>query len=69
MHGGDGPAVAGDADEPRQPLFARFDHGFQRAVRAEYLVPVVGMRHGVQLQQVDMVNLQPLERASNPIAG
>ena len=61
-------AVAGEADEPGEPFLARFDYGFECALRAEHLVPVVGVRHGVQLQQIDLVNLQPIERAVDFIA-
>src|SRR5206468_2931107 len=37
VHGGDGPAVARDADEPRQPPLARFDHGLEHAAVSMWL--------------------------------
>ena len=68
MHGGDRPAVAGDPDEPREPLRARLDERLQRAARPHRLVPVVRMPERVELDQVDVVDAQALERAVEVLA-
>ena len=56
MHGGNGPAVPGDPNEPHQALLPRFDRCFQRPARPHRQVPVVGMKQGVQLQQVHRID-------------
>ncbi len=69
VHGGDGPPVAGDADEARQALRARLDRCLERAPRSHGLVPVVRMAERVELDQVDVIDAQPVERAVNVLAG
>ena len=68
MHGGDRPAVAGDADEARQSLGARLDDGLERAARSHRLLPVVGMAERVKLDQVDVIDAEALERAVDVLA-
>ena len=68
MHGGDRPAVAGDADEAHQPLLARLDGGLERAARPHRRSQSSGCHSDVQLDQVDVVHLQPLERAMDLLA-
>ena len=63
MHRGDGPAVAGDADEADQALLARLARGIQRAARRQRLLPLVRMAQRVELQEVDPIGAQALERA------
>ena len=69
VHGGDGPAVTGHADEARQSLLAGLDRRLERAAGPERPTPVVGMSERVQLDQVDLVDAQPLERAVDVLAG
>ena len=68
VHGGDGPAVTGHADEAREPLPTSLDQRFERAAGPHGLIPVVGMSQGVELDQVDVVDAQPLERAMEVLA-
>ena len=69
MHRGDVPAVAGDPDEADQALFARLARGLEGAALRERLLPFVGVDQGVQLEQVDPVGAQALERAGDLVAG
>ena len=68
MHGRDRPAVAGDADEAREPLGLGAHTGFEGAVGPHRPVPVVGMTERVQLDQIDVIHAQPLERAMQVLA-
>src|SRR5204863_9080249 len=61
-------AVAGHADEARQSLLAGLERRLERASRPERLLPVVGVTERVQLDQVDLVDAQPLERAVDVLA-
>ena len=61
MVGGDLCAVAGDADEAHQALFAGLDGRVDDAARAEGRVPLDRVRQVVQLPQVDAVHLQAIE--------
>ena len=63
MSGGDLGAVAGDADEAHQALFAGLDGRVDDAARAEGRVPLDRIGQVVQLPQVDAVHLQAVERA------
>ena len=65
MHGGDRPAVAGDPDEADQALITRLARRVERAAGRERLLPFVGVAQRVQLQKVDPVGAQPLERAGD----
>ncbi len=69
MHGGDRPAVAGDADEAREPLRARVDERFERAVGAHRAIPVVRMPERMHLDHVDVIDAQALEGAMEILAG
>src|SRR5437870_2815882 len=69
VHRGDRPAVTGHPDEAREPLLAGLDESLQRASRPHDLIPVVGVAQGVELDQVDVVDAQPLERAVDVLAG
>ena len=62
VHRGDGDAVAGDADEARQALRARLDGVLERAAGAERRLPLGFVDEVVELEQVDVIGLQPLER-------
>ena len=61
MHRGDRPAVTGHADEAREALRAGLDQRLQRASGPHGLIPLVGVSQGVQLDQVDVVDAQPIE--------
>ena len=63
VHGGDGPTVACDTDEARQALLARLDRRLERAPRPHRLVPVVRMPERMELDQIDVIDAQPVERA------
>ena len=54
--------VAGHADEPDEPLVARLERGFERAAGAQRRLPLVRLDQVVELDQVDVVDPQPLER-------
>ncbi len=60
---GDRPAVAGDADVAYQALIAGGNGRFQRPARAERGLPLVRVDQVVELDQVNVVNVQPLQRA------
>jgi len=55
--------VPGDADEANEPLFARFDRGLQRTILAEGELPLDDVDEVVQLEQVDLIDAEPIERA------
>src|SRR5215510_14194788 len=57
MHGGNRPAMPGDADEPHEALLPCFDRRFQRPARPHCQVPVVGVNQG------DGIDTQAFERA------
>src|SRR5207245_7150635 len=63
MHGRDGPAVARHADEAGQPLPARLDRRFEHAILAHGLIPVVRVAERMELDEIDMIDAQTLERA------
>src|SRR5207247_10051961 len=63
VHRGDRPAVTGHADVAREPFLTGLDERLERAAGAHGLIPVVGLTEGVQLDQIDVVDAQPLERA------
>src|SRR2546428_9329387 len=68
VHGGNGPAVTGHADEAREPLLTSLDQRLERAAGPHGLIPVVGVAEGVELDQVDVVDAQSLERAVEVLA-
>ena len=68
MHRGDREPVAGDADEAHESLVARLDGGPQRPVLAHRHVPFGRVDEAVELDQVDLVDPQPLERAADLLA-
>ena len=55
--------MPGDADEANEPLLARLDSRLQRATLAQCGLPLDDVDQVVQLQQVDVVDAQPLEGA------
>ena len=62
MHASDAQAVPGDADEARQAFVARPRQRLDGAAGPEGHVPLVGLDQVVELDQVDVVDAQPLER-------
>ena len=62
VHRGDREAVAGDADEADEALLARLDGGLERAVRRQRDLPVDHVDEVVELDQVDVVDAEPVER-------
>ena len=60
---GDAGAVAGDADEAHEALVAGLGQRLDGAAGAVGHLPLVGLDEVVQLDQVDGVDLQALERA------
>ena len=68
MHPGDRQAVAGDADEPNEPLVARLHRRLQRTVLAQGELPVDYVDEVVQLEQVDVVDAEAVERAADLLA-
>ncbi len=53
--------VAGDPDGAREALLLGADDGFEGAALRRAAVQVVQVADGVQLDQVDVVGLQPLQ--------
>ena len=68
VHPRDAQAVAGDADEAHQPLVARLDAGLQRAAGAERDVPLDHVAQVVELDRVDVVDAEPVQRAADLLA-
>src|ERR1700674_2505205 len=66
MHRGDGDAVTGNADVAREALSARFDGVLKRAAGAQGGLPLAFIDEVVELQQVDVVGLEPLQRVFEP---
>ena len=63
VHLRDREPVAGDADERDQALAAGLDRRLQRAAGAERDVPLDHVDEVVELDRVDVVDAEPLERA------
>ena len=61
-------AVAGDADEADETLVASLDRGFERAALAQRGLPLDHVDEVVQLEQVDAIDAEPVERAANLLA-
>ena len=57
MHGSNGPAMTRDPDEPHETLRPCFNRCFQRPTRCTQ-VPIVGVKQGVELKQVDGIDPQ-----------
>ena len=68
MHGGDGPAVPRDADMMNQAFLARLDRGVERPAGRQGLLPFVGMKQRVQLNQVDVIRPQSVQGSSDLVA-
>ncbi len=68
MHPGDGYAVPGDADEADEPFVARFDGCLERAALAQCGLPLGRIDEVVELEQVDVVDSEPVERAADLLA-
>ena len=69
VHLGDRQPVAGDADEPDEPFLPRLDGGSQRTVLAQRQLPFGRVDEAVQLDQIDVIDSHPFERAANLLAG
>ena len=68
MHLGHRQPVAGHADEAHEPLLARLDRRLQRAVGAERDLPLDHVDEVVQLDRVDVVDAEAVERAADLLA-
>ena len=53
--------MPGDADEADEPFLARFDRGLQSPTFAQRGLPIDDVGQVVQLQQVDVIDAQPIE--------
>ena len=60
--------MTGDADEADEPLVACLDRRLERAARPERRLPLALVDEVVQLEQVDTVGLEQLERAPDLLA-
>ena len=60
--------MAGDADEAHEALVAGLDGGLERAAGAERDVPLDHVDEVVQLDRVDVVDAQAVERAADLLA-
>ena len=69
MHPRDAEPVAGHADEAHEALVARLERRLERAALAQGGLPLDRVDQVVQLDQVDVVDSQPLQRAPDPLAG
>lgn len=63
------PAVAGDANRAHQPLVAGSDGRLQRPAGAERGLPLRRVNQVVQLDEIDVVDAEPFQRAVNLFAG
>ena len=63
MHRGDAQPMAGDADEPGQAFIACAGQRLHRAPGCMRRRPVLLLDEVVQLNEIDRVDTQPLERA------
>ena len=61
VHGRDREPMPGDADEANEPFLAGFDGCLQRATLAQCELPLDDVDEVVQLEQIDVVDTQPLE--------
>src|SRR4051794_32429789 len=61
--------MAGDTDPARQPFVARLHHRLERAAGTERDLPLVGFDEIVELDQVDVIDAHPFERAFELGAG
>ena len=68
MHPGNRQPVPGDADEAHEALVARLDRRFERPALAEGGLPLDGVDEVVQLDQVEVVDPETLERAADLLA-
>ena len=62
MDGGSMQGVAGDADVLHQPFLARSDRRLERTAWAGGGFPLAVLNHRVQLDQVEVVSAQALQR-------
>src|SRR5262249_53610872 len=67
MHGRNGPAMPRDPYEAHEPLLPCFNRRFQRPAWPHRQVPVIGVKQGMQLNQVNCIDPQAFERAMNPV--
>ena len=68
VHPGHRQPVARDADEADETLVAGLDGRFERAAFAECSLPFDRVDEVVQLEQVDMVDAEAVERAPDLLA-
>src|SRR5208282_36482 len=69
VHCGHFRTVTGHSDESHQPLSPRLDDRLERATRAQRGAPFSFIDEVMQLDQVDMIDTQPLERSMKTRAG
>ncbi len=67
MHRGDRETVTRDADEPHETLVARLDCRLDRAAVPQRRLPLDDVNEVVQLDQVDVVDAEPVERAPDAL--
>src|SRR4051794_6435716 len=60
--------VPGDAEEPDEAFVARFDRSFERTAVAQRDLPLVRVDEVVQLEEVDFLDAETLERATELVA-
>src|SRR5206468_7581387 len=68
VHSRHGQPVTGDADETDEALVARLDRCFERAALAQRGLPLDRIDEVVQLEQVDAVDAEAVERAADFLA-
>ena len=60
--------MTGDADEANESLVPSLHTGAERPVVPEGLLPALLVGQVVELDQIDLLDLQPLERGADLIA-
>src|SRR3954447_21507081 len=68
MHGRHRQPVARDADEAHDPFLARLERRLERSAGAQRHLPVDGVDQVVQLDQVDVVDAEAVQRAADLLA-
>ena len=61
MRRGDLGAVASDANETDQSLFARLDRGFDHAARTQGAIPFNRIGQIVQLPEIEVIDSQSIQ--------
>ena len=65
VHLGDGQSVAGDADEPCEAFLSSLTRSSKGTVLAERQLPFGGVDEAVKLNEIDMIDGHPVERAAD----